>query len=274
MGLGSFIKGIVDPGDLLGGLSGSTGRKAAEEAAALNNAELQRQFDLSQENLRPALEAAQRQLPAIGEGLSTQGFGGNLQALEGQLMDFLAPTERARGAAGASQLSQAGLNPSGAAINQFSQIDPSTLGNLLLGAEADLFGNQLALSGLGEGAGTVLSELGQRTGAGIAQANINAQLAGQQATAQGQQNALSLAGLGASFFSDERLKDNIKDVGEYKGVRIISWTWKDFVPESWRDVTIGFSAQDILSKHPQYVTERNGYYSINKDSLIDFLEAA
>jgi hypothetical protein len=269
MGLGSFL----DPGDLLGGLSGSTGRDAANKAAEITNAELMRQFELSQENLGPALEAAQGQLPAIGRNLTPKGFGNNLQRLQGSLDRFLQPTEQSRGGAASSQLMQAGLNPSAGAISEASQIDPTTLSNLLLGSEADLFGNQLALSGLGEGAGTVLSELGQRTGAGIAEANINAQLAGQQATAQGQSNAMGLIGLGASFFSDERLKDNIEELGEYKGVRIIKWTWKDFVPEYWKDVTVGFSAQDILSKFPQFVSEKNGFYSLDKDNLINHLEA-
>jgi len=273
MGLGSFLSDAgSSPGDILKGLSGETGRESATAAAAITNEELQRQFDLSQENLRPSLEAAQRVLPGVESQLTPGGFGENLGALRGELEQFLAPTMAGRATAGTDILRQAGLDPSSALTQDLSQIDPATMANLLLGAEADLFGNRLSLSGLGEGAGTTLSELGQRTGAGMAQANIDAQTQGQQATAAGQQNAMAGIGLLASF-SDERLKDDIKEHGLYKGLRIISWTWKDLVPDSWRGITTGFSAQDVLKNYPQFVIEKNGFLAIDRDNLIQHLEA-
>ena len=273
MGLGGFLKKALDPGDVIGGLTGSTGREAAAQAAEVTNAELLRQFELSQENLSPSLEAAQRQLPGIEGQLTPEGFGDTLTSLSAGLDQFLAPTRAGRSEIGSRQLMQAGITPGAGVSQELSQIDPATMAELLTGAEADLFSNRISLAGLGQGAGGVLSELGQRTGAGIAESNINAQIAGQKAQAAGTSNALSLAGLAASFFSDEGLKDNIEVVGEYKGVPLIRWTWKDFVPQRWRDVTVGFSAQYILKHFPQFVHEKSGFLAINKDGLINHLEA-
>ncbi len=270
MGLGSFL----DPGNVAGifeGLSGETAAEAARAAGEVSSEELLRQFDITQENLRPALESAQRQLPGIQQQITPGGFGETLGALTPELEQFLAPTVAGRQQVGAQQLLQAGISPTQGITEQLGQIDPSTMANLLLGAEADLFGNRLSLSGLGQGAGGVLSELGQRTGAGIAEANIQAQLGAQQARAGGQQNALALAGLAASF-SDERLKENIKEIGRFKGLRLISWDWRDFVPESWKGVTVGFSAQEVLAAYPQFVNTRSGFLSIDKDRLIEHLE--
>jgi len=167
MGLGSFLKDILDPAGIF---TGDEGSEAAEEARDITNDELRRQFGITQENLRPALEAAQRQLPKIGAQVGPSQFGAHLADLRPELEAFLDPTKAKRSAAGLSALSSAGLSrgsglpDTGAISASLGKIDASTFNDLLLGAEADLFGNRLALSGLGQGAGTTLSELGQRTG--------------------------------------------------------------------------------------------------------------
>ena len=104
------------------------------------------------------------------------------------------------------QLSMAGINPGQQVQSDLSQMDPTTMANLLLGSEADLFGNRMALSGLGHGAGTTLAELGQRTGAGISGLESNADMIGRQAAQQGTSNAIGAAALAsAAYFSDEIL---------------------------------------------------------------------
>lgn len=271
MGLGSFLKKILDPGDLLGGLSGSTGRDAAEQAAEITSTELRRQFALTQENLRPALEAAQRTLPGLSSQLSSRGISRSLTSLRPKLEDFLAPVREGRGVAGANILESAGITLGAGGIEDISQIDPATMADLLLGAEADLFGRRLSLAGLGEGAGTTLSELGQRTGSGIAQSNIEAQLAGQQAQAAGTSNVIGLLGLGAAALSDERLKEDIEELGKFKGLRIIRWKWRDFVPDSWKDINVGFSAQDVFSQYPEFARIKHGFLAIDRQGLMNHL---
>jgi len=234
--MGFFSEGgfsdILDPGGIF---TGREGIEAAEQSADIRNQELLRQFEITQENLQPALRAAQRQLPGIEQQLDPSQFGGVLGSIRGGLDEFLDPTRARRGQVGADQLRLAGLDPSMGAISDLSRIDPSTFTNLLLGAESDIFGNRLALSGLGQGAGGVLSQLGQRTGAGIAESNIQAAQQAAAAQAQGQQNLGTAGGLAVGLLSDERTKDDIKVIGWWKGLRIISWKWKDWVPESWRN---------------------------------------
>ena len=69
MGLGGslkdFVKHTLDPGGLVDAVSGKEGREAADKAAELQNAELLRQFEQTQANLRPSLEAATRTLPGL-----------------------------------------------------------------------------------------------------------------------------------------------------------------------------------------------------------------
>lgn len=252
--------------------TGDDVKKEAKRNAEAEEAELLRQFEITEQNLQPSLEAAQRQLPGIQQQLTTGGFEDILNQLDPELAQFLQPTIQARGQAGADQLRLAGLDPTGAQVSDLSQIDPTTRANLLLGAEADLFGNRLALSGLGQGAGTTLAELGQRTGAGISGLQAQERILSNQATQQGRGNAISAAALAASF-SDERLKDNIRELGKYKGLRIISWDWKAMVPDSWKDITIGFSAQDVLDIYPQFVVEKNGFFAIQRTELLEHLEA-
>ena len=274
MGFGSFIKKVLDPADLIGGLSGDTGGKAAEEAAEIFNQEIIRQFEQSQANLRPFLEAAQRQLPGIERQLSVGGLYETLGALEPQVESLLAPLSARSTEAAQERLARAGLTGMDSAAAEAGQLDPSIATQLALGAESDLFGRRVGLAGIGEGVGGALSELGQRTGGQIAQSNLQAAQMAQQAQAQGQQNVLGIAGLVSSFFSDERLKKNVEQIGEYKGLRIIRWDWKDYVPEEWRDITVGFSAQDILESYPQFVHSKEGFLAIDKPGLIEHLEAA
>lgn len=267
------LKFALDPANFLGALTGSTGAKAAQEAASITNEELIRQFNLQQENLSPFLQAAQRQLPGIEQQLSPTGFRATLGALTPQVSSFLDPVQANKQAAAQRQLELSGLGGMGGAATEAGQIDEQLFNQLLLGAESDLFDRRIAISGIGEGAGTVLSTLGQRTGEGISQANIQADLAAQQARAQGTSNVAGLAGLATSIFSDERLKENIEEIGEYKGLRVIRWNWRDFVPESWKGINFGFSAQDVLDKYPQFVNENRGFLSIDKDRLLHHLEA-
>lgn len=269
MGLGISIGDILDPA---GVFTGKEGVEAAEKAASITDFELNRQFDVTQENLRPALDAAQRTLPGIQQQLDPSMFGGNMDALSAELSRFLQPTQRKSGQVGMDQLQMAGLSPGAGVRGELESIDPSVFADLLFGAESDLFNNRMSLAGLGQGAGGTLSELGQRTGAGIAQSNTDAANQAMQAQAAGKQNAVAGLGMLAAFASDESLKEDIQELGEYKGLRIIKWKWREWVPESWRGMEFGFSAQDILSKHPEFVKEFDGFLTIDRDGLMNKLE--
>ena len=277
MGFGSDLKDAIGGGSpiggtILSGLTGRTGAKAAEEAGKISSAELMRQFAISQGLLDPSLQAAQRQLPGIGQQLTPSGFGDTLGQLQPQLNQFLEPIREGRQSAAAEQLAAFGLDP-GMASN-FRDISPTLESQLLQGAEEDLFGRRVSLSGLGEGSGRVLSNLGQRTGMMAGDIGAQSALAAQQAQAQGQQNATSIIGTIGSMFSDERLKENMQPIGEWMGLTVYSWDWQDWVPKSWRKMNTGLSAQEVAAKHPDYVETVNGFKAIRYNDLIDDLEAA
>lgn len=278
MGFGSDLKDAIGGGSpvggsILGGLTGRTGAKAAKEAGKISREELIRQFGITQGLLDPSLQAAQRQLPGIGQQISAGGFSDTLGELQPQLAQFLEPIRDSRESAAAEQLAAFGLDP-GMASN-FRDISPTLEAQLLQGAEEDLFGRRVSLSGLGEGSGRVLSQLGQRTGAVAGDIGAQSALAAQQAQAQGQQNATSILGtIGNIAFSDERLKENMKPIGKWKGLTVYSWDWQDWVPKSWRKMNTGLSAQEVAAKHPDYVETVNGFKAIRYNDLIDNLEAA
>lgn len=83
--------------------------------------------------------------------------------------------------------------------------------------------------------------------------------AGQMASTAGG----AMAGAGAT--SDERLKQNIKKVGESpSGINIYEFEYI----KNPKHRFIGVIAQELLETHPEAVIEENGYYSVNYD-LID-----
>jgi hypothetical protein len=66
------------------------------------------------------------------------------------------------------------------------------------------------------------------------------------------------------FFSDIRLKKNIRPIGESHGVNLYSWDWKD---ESRTGPTVGVIAQEVQRTHPEAVTEKYGYLMVDYDQL-------
>ncbi|WP_299083048.1 tail fiber domain-containing protein [uncultured Paraglaciecola sp.] len=261
MGLGGSLKEWGDHhGDLVKGLRGETGQDAAQDAAEIYEGELIRQFNQQQANLRPSLNMALDILPDT----LTQAQAFNPYELQPAIDGFLAPVEARRGEAANDYLSSVGLDRPRAA-NEIATIDPRQELDLLLGTEADMFENRVALTGLGEGAGQVMSQLGQRTGANIAETNLQAELAGQQARAQGNSNIMGIASMVGSFFSDERMKDNIQEVGELDdGTKIYSWDWKpEFAEAMAGQSNIGPLAQDVAARYPDHVTtDRSGYMKV------------
>lgn len=112
-------------------------------------------------------------------------------------------------------------------------------------------GSQVQMPGY---AGTPQTGLAGTDVAGItANANAAAQNSYAQQMAQYNNTAGGLFSLGASalplFFSDERLKTDIKDTGEeVAGVPVKTWKWKGS-----NDNGVGVIAQELEKKHPELV---------------------
>lgn len=122
-----------------------------------------------------------------------------------------------------------------------------------------------------------LANLNWQAATGIGNANANADLANNAAGANTLSALTSGAGLLASIFSDERLKEDIEPVGElYDGTNIYKFRYK------WDDTPrIGLMAQEVERNNPDAVTEIGGYKAVDygkatrfASDLAKFLEAA
>lgn len=259
-----------------GGDSGAAGANAANAASAREIAELRRQFDITQENLNPFIEAGTGQ---IGEQVNASTIAGLDERLAqifstdtfGSLVD-----ERERGVRG--QLAAGGLTRSGTGVQAIAAV-PQDLGlqieNMLSGRTTQLTGSaQNAASGLGalgqqnsQAIGASLAGQGQSTASGI--------LADQQANAAATQGLLSTgAAAAAIFFSDPRLKENIEQVSQIGDLSVYQWDWiretEDTIVSACQ--TIGFMADEVEEKYPHHVGEFGGFKVLDYPSLLDELD--
>ncbi|MEW8288242.1 MAG: tail fiber domain-containing protein [Candidatus Thiodiazotropha endolucinida] len=295
------------------GLFGSSGNKAAKRAAEaqvkstqLGVDELRRQFDTTQGNLSPFINAGQGVVGDVTGAGTVGGLNERLAAIMGSDMFGALIEERER--AVQNQLARSGMRRSGLALREAADIPTG----LALAVEQALYGRQAGLMGSGQNAAAGLGALGASNSGNIAnlfsqmgQSQSNAILQGQQANAQRGANLLAggLAGaniaaglsgatagtiaggaglgtLAASLFSfsDERMKKNMQPLGEINGLTLYQWEWKDdykgmtYKGQEGTDMTIGFNAQEVERKYPEYVREINGFKAINYTGLIQELQ--
>jgi len=261
--------GIVS--SIFGG--GSAAKDAASvqaEATQAGIAEQRRQFDITQGNLDPFLQA--------GTGaLQTQ------QALLGQLgpeaaAAAMAQFQEAPGQQFAQDLAQKNLLQNASAIGGIGGSNVRTaLVKQGVGFANQQFGdfqNRLgALSGTGQTTATSLGQLGSQTAgniSGLLQAGGQAQASGilgaQQANQQMAGNVLQIAGL----FSDVMLKKNIVKVGQLpSGLNWYDWEWtEEGMKLSHDQATSGVLAQEAKEIFPDAVAEdANGYLRVDYKRL-------
>lgn len=282
----------------------------AAEATREGLGELRRQFDLSRSDVKQS-EALARQYiqPFFQQGVgglqrfvgstTPEGLGANLgRIFEGGALDPLIE-ERTRAVQG--QLASTGLSRSGAALEEAARI-PTELGlqveQLLTGRSQDLanigLGAATGTANISQGAGQSLAGLSQSFGQGVlgAQQGIGETLGqgiigrgqAQAGFGQGILNAATaaatapiLAGGGTILglaLSDPRLKTNVVKVGEINDLGVYQWDWKPelegmAVAET---STLGFMADEVEEKYPEYVTEFGGFRCIAYAPLINLLE--
>lgn len=259
-------------GKVLGkGNAGTSGAAAANAASALQIEELRRQFDVTQENLAPFIEAGVGQLGALTEGATSGGLDERIsRILESGAFSSLIG-ERQRGIQG--QLSAGGLTRSGTAIQEAANIPTDlafSLENLLTNRSANLTnlgsGQAATLAGLQTQTsgqiGQAIAQQGQNTASGL--------LADQQSRAAFTGAALTA---GAIFFSDPKLKENVEQISSIRDLSLYQWDWK---PETKGTIvekcgTIGFMADEVEEKYPHHVYEYGGYMILDYPALLDEL---
>lgn len=276
-----LVGAAFDPANATGLFGGDDGSDAAAAAnAGLDSAiqELRRQFGITQENIAPFLEAGRGALPGLVEGSTAEGLDERLRRLFdtdifGGLVD-----ERTRAVEG--QLAAGGLTRSGAGLQEIANV-PTGLG---LQLEQLLTGRLGNLAGSGQNAALGLGSLGQANAGAIAnlfgQQGANTAsgiLTDAQAGAAQQQNLIQAGATAASiFFSDPSLKTNIEPVAFIGDLPLYQWDW---IPEAKGTIiekcgTIGFMADEVKEKYPEFVGEYGGFMVIDYPALLDKLEAA
>ncbi len=88
-------------------------------------------------------------------------------------------------------------------------------------------------------------------------------------TAEKVGSAAQTIGALMGLFSDERLKDNITQIGKSKGYNLYTWTWNKIAKDLDIDSpTVGVLAQEVMEKNPEAVTKHDsGYYMVNYGAL-------
>jgi hypothetical protein len=259
--------------------SNKSGRRAAALQAksdAEATAEVRRQFNATQKNIQPFVSAGAAQLPGLQESATVGGLEETLGQIFGSEQFQNLRDERTTALEG--QLAAGGLTRSGTALDEAAAI-PTELGFSL---EQLLNSRSSNLAGQGQNAANSLGQFGAQSSgqiAGITQstgrARASGRLADDQANAKAKSDNLKTAvSIGASFFSDPSLKDNMEQIGEARDLALYQWDWK---PETEGTMiadcgTIGFMATEVQEKYPQHVYEFSGFLVIDYPELLKELE--
>jgi len=271
--------------------SASKGRKAAGAAAGAANtainrgiSEIRNQFSNTSESFQPFLDAGLGGLQQQQQASTLGGLGDRLADIfgSGALDPLIA--ERTRAAQG--QLAAGGLTRSGTAVQEIAGI-PQELGFAI---EQLLAGRQGDLANTGFTATQNLAQIGSANAANIGnlEANKGANtssgiLAGAQASASGLGqlgnifSSLLTSGRGgaSSFaFSDPRLKTNVVRVASLGELGVYQWDW---IPEAKgtsiaNQPTLGFMADEVEEKYPEYLGEFMTWKGIHYGPLLDHIE--
>lgn len=299
-------RGAAASAERAAGLQAGAITESARIAAASQERGLQallEQLGITREGFAPFLEAGTGALPELAEGFrptrgaTAGGLEANLAEIFGGDAFQSLVGERQRGAQG--QLAAGGLTRSGTGLMEAARI-PTELGfdieNLLFGRGQqqeisriqglqNLVGTGLSAAGQTAGAGgsltsqivNQLSNIGMAQGQGItgaAQATAAGILGGAQSQAQGRQNALNIGGSLLSYFSDPRLKKDIKVVRKVGPLDLITWNWIDELKDSFVSAfpKIGWLSSQVKEHYPQFVGEFAGYDIVDYKGLRKELE--
>lgn len=188
-------------------LTGQGLTPAAIEAAAGRqggDAGILREFsDISQANLQPFLDVANRQLPGLEAAATPQGFFGDAEALRPIVEQIGAPIVEDRLRDLSSALGQQGSTRSGFAALSAAQVQEDVDLSLLLQLQSMLQGRRGAVAGFGANTGESLARLGQSSAGNLASAQSQGFLNSAQADVADTQNLINLASLATDFFSTE-----------------------------------------------------------------------
>lgn len=242
------------------GIGKSDTAGAATAAAVASNASAQDMINFLKEQQsvsKPIQDRALQDYAAMinnpGQALSGIKSGGLYGELLASQDEAVLRGQSAAGRLrGGGTLSALGNVQNQALLNAYNQ-KLQGLGNL-----TDMGGNytQQIAGGIGQ--------IGVNTAQGIIGEAQNKQNYRQS----GFNNLTGLIGLGASMFSDERLKSNITKTGEKGGFNIYQWDWNDKAKElGLSGEGVGVLASEVEKINPAAVTMRDGYKMVNYEMI-------
>lgn len=277
--------------------SGKDAARAQEKSNEAAQAEIRRQFNITQANLKPFLDAGTNLIGSQEEGATVEGLDSVLAQIFGSENFQALRNERSRATQG--QLAAGGLTRSGTALEEAARV-PTELGFQI---EQLLSGRGQSIVASGQNAAARTGAFGSNAASGIAglhqntgQSNASGILADQQAAAQRGSNLGTLAGagiggvfggfggakigagignaVGSIFFSDPSLKKNVEEVGNLDNLSVYQWDWIDETKGTMIEGcgTIGFMADEVKDKYPHHVYEYGGFMVIDYPSLLDELD--
>lgn len=252
-------------------------RNAIQAANVAAQGTISGRFGETKATLDPFLEAGAGALPEVVQGATIGGFAERLKEIFGTDIFRDLVEERTRGVEG--QLSAGGLTRSGTALEEISKI-PTEIGlfleNLLTGRATGLAGTGLetafGLGGFGAQEAGRVADIQRGTGRSEA-AGI---LRGAGDEAAGVQNVLRGVAGGLSFFSDARLKENVRKINKYHGLNVYRWKWKPETKGTMVEYcgTVGFMADEVKEIYPHHVYEFGGFDVIDYPTLLNELETS
>ncbi len=240
--------------------------------------EIRRQFGMTQENINPFIQAGVGALGQVQQGTTAGGLDERLRSILDT--DIFGALSEERGRAVQSQSAATGQSRSGFGLQEAARVPTE----LALGLEQLLTGRSQNLVAGGQNAALGLGQLGGQASGGIAnlfQSTGRAQSSGiitdaQSEAAQDQQRLNTIATVASIFFSDPSLKENVEPIGKVKNLILYQWDWiaktKNTLIEKCPD--IGFMADEVKEKFPQFVSDFCGFMVIDYPSLLDELEVS
>ena len=262
-------------------------RGAIADAAVANQAvgedesikKMLEMLGITQDRFQPIVDDGLGNMPAVNQAGTVQGLDARLGEIFGS--NAFASLQDQRMRAVQHQLNQSGMTRSDAGLQQVANV-PTELGFAI---EEALYGRQADMMGMGYQAASDLSGLENSVVANIANiraghaANaMNERIASQQRSAerrsQNTSTALTLLSMGAMFFSDPRLKTNIREIGRIGTLGLYEWDWAEGVPAWAQRMNIGFLTTEVKKHYPQHVFDYHGFDAIDYQSLTEELRAA
>ncbi|MAF43426.1 MAG: hypothetical protein CMI54_04555 [Parcubacteria group bacterium] len=265
--VGSFI---LDPLDVVdtqglrnawGDITGETAADAAREASQTQLGFQQQALDYLREREELPMEIRDAALQGLQDVYLGEGRADMIADIQNDPFYQAQLQQAEQGALRGASAS--GLLRSGAVPQTLSTIAP----RLLQDAYRERIGGIQGLAGLPSNANQIA---GQLSNMGTTQAQ--GLLGAAQAEQAGMGNLLNLGLQGGQLammaFSDPELKDNVKVVGEYKGLPWCEWTWNDKAKEvGLSGDGCGVMADDVLKVRPELIHQAGDYMMVDYGGL-------